>query len=123
MKDIRALYQSAKFGALETDINAYKEAVQDLLTNRPSDYVLQLEYIISSDIGISTLNQFIEKYGICIPVCDFIIECVDVCIEKCDKSNLESQEKKYKKLKDMDITFFSLNESISSDLRAISIIR
>ena len=26
MKDIRALYQSAKFGALETDINAYKEA-------------------------------------------------------------------------------------------------
>ena len=105
MKDIRALYQSAKFGALETDINAYKEAVQDLLANRPSDYVLQLEYIISSDIGISTLNQFIEKYGICIPVCDYIIECVDVCIEKCDKSNLESQGKKYKELKDKVVDF------------------
>ena len=77
MKDIRSLYRNAKTTGREVAISSYKEAVEELVQNHPFDYILQLEYIISSEVGFSTLDSFLERYGLCIPVCQLLLEAVE----------------------------------------------
>lgn len=91
MKDIRSLYRNAKYSGREADISSYREAVQELLENSPVDYILQLEYIIQSDIGLSTVNQFFEKYGLCIPVCEYLKEAAEECCEKAKEKKVNSK--------------------------------
>ena len=87
MKDIKQLYIAAKSSGLKSDIDAYTEAVNEAFENKPNDYILNLEYIISSSIGISTLKSFIEKYGLPIACYDYIFETLSNCIEKCKIKN------------------------------------
>lgn len=81
MKDIKSLYQAAKYSGNVNDISAYKEAVNDLLKSNPNDYVLQLEYIIKSGIGLKTFKPFIETYGLPIVCHEYATELLTEYIE------------------------------------------
>lgn len=83
MKDIKSLYLAAKSTGRQQDINMYMECVQDFLENHPNDYVSNLEYIISSNVGLSTLNEFVEKHGISIASYDQIMTCLEDGVKKC----------------------------------------
>lgn len=92
MKDIKSLYLAAKVSGNENDISAYSESLQTLLENNPIDYVSNLEYIITSDIGLRTLTEFVEKHGL--PICcyDNVMEVLEKCISKCEMSKKDPKE-------------------------------
>lgn len=85
MKDIRLLYHTAKHSRRSSDIQAYNETVQHLLEQDPLNYMLQLEYIIQSDLGMGTFEPFVEKYGIPIALYPKVISCMESCQEKAEK--------------------------------------
>lgn len=64
MKDIKSLYSLAKSSGNAEDISAYNEAVRELLESNPLGYMSNLEYIISSNTGISTITEFVERWGL-----------------------------------------------------------
>ena len=133
MKDIKSLYLAAKNGS-KSAINSYVEAVDNLILS-PNDYLANSEYIINSDIGLATLNEFVDRYGLSISVFDDIMEKVDQCITKCDalkknsskyqeaKKYLESYKNKYRNCFEMyeyfadslpsnySNTYYSFNEN------------
>lgn len=84
MKDIKSLYLTAKSSGKSTDISAYSEAVHELLEANPNEYITNLEYIISSNIGLETLNEFVEKYGIPISYYDTLTNMLESCIHKAE---------------------------------------
>lgn len=90
MKDLKSLYLAAKNSGTPKDISLYTEAVKECLDKDPTNFILNLEYIITSDINLTRLDDFVEKYGISIPAYDKIVECLESCIEKCDKRNIDS---------------------------------
>lgn len=90
MKDIKSLYLTAKSSGKESDINAYIESIQELINDNPNGYISQLEYIISSDIGLKTVKPFIEKNGFPIACYDYMIECLNECIRKCEVYNKDA---------------------------------
>lgn len=94
MKDIKSLYLAAKTSGNPKDISAYTEAVHDLFDNNPDRYIPNLEYIISSDIGLQTLKEFVEKYGL--PICcyDDVVTCLEKCIHKCELTKKDDSEYK-----------------------------
>ena len=89
MSDFKQLYFKAKNG-LSTDVSSYVEAVQNAFNNNPVDYILNLEYIISSSTGISTLKPFIEKYGLPIAVYESTMELLENSVEKCEMQKKDS---------------------------------
>lgn len=95
MKDIKSLYEAAKSSGLQCDITAYKEAVNNILESKPSDFISNLKYIITSDIGCTKLDTFIEKYGLSIASYQPIIECLEECIDKCESKHIDSSIYKY----------------------------
>lgn len=90
MKDIKSLYLAAKNSGRKSDISAYSEAVHEMFENSPNDYITNLEYIIQSDIGVKTLNEFVERHGLPISCFDKVMECLEACIEKCSKAGLDA---------------------------------
>jgi hypothetical protein len=93
MKDIKSLYLAARKGS-KSAIDEYTEAVNNIILS-PNNYLDNLEYIINSDIGLASLNEFVDRYGLSISAYNMITEKVDECIEKC-----ESQKKNASKYKD-----------------------
>ena len=85
MKDIKILYNNAKNSRSQRDISLYSEAVEELIKDDPKSFILNLEYIITSDMNLSRLDEFVEKYGLSIPVCNIIIEHLEKCVDKCNK--------------------------------------
>lgn len=87
MKDIKTLYLTAKNSKKQRDIDLYTECVQEYFENNPYAYISNLKYIISSSIGLKTLNNFIERH--CIPIKSYtaIMECLNDGMKKC-KYNL-----------------------------------
>lgn len=83
MKDIKSLYLAAKTSGKSKDIASYTEAINHLLESDPNGYILNLEYIIKSDIGLKTIEPFVEKYGFPIALYDTMVESLNACIEKC----------------------------------------
>lgn len=83
MKDIKSLYLAAKTSGKSKDIASYTEAINHLLESDPNGYILNLEYIIKSDIGLKTIEPFIEKYGFPIALYDTMVESLNACIERC----------------------------------------
>ena len=79
MKDIRSLYLAARNTGSDEDINAYTESINELVMNRPYDYLPHLEYIISSSTGVGTFLPFIEKYGFPIAAYDDTMACFEKC--------------------------------------------
>lgn len=102
MKDIKSLYLQAKISGNDNDISTYTEAVYDMLDDRPHDYILNLEYIITSENGLSTWNTFVEKYGLPIVCYDDVIDLFEKCSEKCKERKVSSDkyDKACQKLKD-----------------------
>lgn len=98
MTDIKSLFLTAKQSGSETDVSAYTEAVMDVLKSSPRDYVLQLEYIIQSSVGIDTLIPFIEKWGMPIALYDTIYECVSESIDKA--TEIKADTSKYVEAKE-----------------------
>lgn len=94
MKDIKSLYLTAKTSGNSKDIDAYSEAVRDIFENNPVDYIPNLEYIITSDIGLRTLTEFVERYGLPISRYDDVMECLEHCISKCESRNIDASDYK-----------------------------
>lgn len=90
MKDIKSLYLAAKRSGSKSDISAYAEAVHELFENAPNDYISNLEYIIQSDLGVSTLKEFVEKHGLPIACYDPVMEHLEHCIDKSQKLGVDS---------------------------------
>lgn len=90
MKDIKSLYLAAKHSGSKSDISAYAEAVHELFENAPNDYISNLEYIIQSDLGVSTLKEFVEKHGLPIACYDSVMEHLEHCINKSQKLGIDS---------------------------------
>ena len=121
MKDIKSLYNAAKSSGKQTDIAAYIEAIQDLINDDPNNYVTQLEYIISSDIGLKTVKSFIEKNGFPITCYDNMIECLNECIRKCevykkDNSLYTEMVEYFEKFRQDHIHCFMMFENYNPDL-------
>ena len=83
MKDIKMLYLTARNSGREEDVLTYNEAINEIVENRPYDYLPHLEYIISSSIGVNTFLPFVEKYGFPIAAYDDSMTCFKNCREKC----------------------------------------
>ena len=120
MKDIKSLYLTAKISGRRQDITSYTEAVHDLLEHHPTEFISNLEYIISSDMNISTLNEFVNKYGLSIPVCNLFIESLNDCIEKCESRQLSSSLYKealdyFKEFKDHHSNCFNMFKYYAGD--------
>ena len=90
MKDIKTLYTTAKNSRNQRDISLYSEAVEELIKDDPKSFILNLEYIITSDMNLSKLDKFVETYGLPIPVCNTIIEHLEKCVDKCNKLSKDS---------------------------------
>jgi len=122
MKDIKSLYLTAKSSGKPADISAYSEAIQELIKDDPNGYVTQLEYIISSSIGLDTLKPFIEQNGLPIACYEPIMDVITECIRKCEVYNkdasgynemvnyLENFRSKY-------INCFMMYENYSSEMK------
>lgn len=89
MSDFKHLYLEARKGH-SSDISSYVEAVNSALDNDPVGYILGLEYIISSDVGLKTLKTFVEKYGLSVAAYDYVEELLESCIEKCNAQNKDA---------------------------------
>jgi hypothetical protein len=83
MKDIKSLYLTAKQSGRQQDVNSYIECVRDYLENSPFQYISNLEYIISSSIGLSTLKEFVDRNGISIGSYNDIMTCLESGMKKC----------------------------------------
>ena len=89
MSDFKHLYWEARKGR-SSDISSYVEAVNTAFDTNPTDYILNLEYIISSDVGLKTLKPFIERYGLPIAACNTALQLLDECVEKCEMQKKDS---------------------------------
>lgn len=121
MKDIKSLYLTAKTSGNNDEIASYTEAVNELLENKPNDFLLNLEYIISSDIGLPKLDKFVEKYGLSIGSYDDIITCLESCIKKCnnkkiDSSKYEECKKKFESFKEKYKNCFMMFEYFKDNI-------
>jgi len=83
MEDIKTLYHAARSSGRPVDIEKYLEAVDDLLMNKPNEYLLNLEYIISSTSTLNTLDTFIEKYGLSLASYGVVMKYLESAIKKC----------------------------------------
>lgn len=95
MKDIKKLYLTAKQSGRQQDVGPYVECVQDFLENHPQQYISNLEYIISSNVGLSTLREFVEKNGISIGSYNDIMMYLESGVKKCrqqEKGDILYQE-------------------------------
>ena len=89
-KDIKALYSAAKLGA-DKDREAYAQAVMEA-TASPITYVTNLEYIISSGVGLESFQEFKENYSLPLGGYRKLLECVEVAIEKAEMSTRVNKE-------------------------------
>lgn len=90
MKDIKSLYNAAKISGKHSDIMSYTEAVKELLENHPNEFISNLEYIINSDIGLTRLDDFVEKYGMSVALYDDLMACLESCKKKCEERKLNT---------------------------------
>ena len=122
--EVKDLMNIKYFLSNNVNINAYSEAVKELSESKPLDYISNLEYIISSDIGLQTLPSFIEKYGVAIPMYDRFIEKFDECIEKCKTRNVdfkqyEEWKTKFESFKQSHSNCFSMFEYYTDQIDSI----
>lgn len=127
MKDIKSFYLAAKSSGSSADVSAYLEAVNQCLKEDPRSYLANVEYIISSNAGVSTLREFVETYGLPIVAYENVmtiledaihrgeIERKDVSAHKEAKEYLESFKGKYPNC-------FVMAEAISHD-RPIDVLK
>ena len=94
MKNLKELYEDAKKNKF--NITAYKEGVEEVSSTSPFDYLTNTEYIISSSIGLDTLDTFIEKFGLPFSGIEYILEACDKACKLCKQKGLDT--KKYDEL-------------------------
>ena len=120
MKDIKSLFYAAKSSGDPKDVSAYTEAVQSLLKDNPIGYMSNLEYIISSNVGISSINEFVERFGLPISAYDMAVESIDKVIRRGTVSgaNLSAHKKAkddLKVFKEKYANCFEMFESVKND--------
>lgn len=91
MKDIKALFEAAKNGGSDFDILSYTDAINECMQT-PTDYISNLEYIISSSIGVETFKEFANKYGSSIATHEEVSSIVESCIDKMEKRGIDSSQ-------------------------------
>ena len=94
LKNLKELYEDAKKNKF--NITAYKEGVEEVSSTSPFDYLTNTEYIISSSIGLDTLDTFIEKFGLPFSGIEYILEACDKACKLCKQKGLDT--KKYDEL-------------------------
>lgn len=94
MKDIKSLYFAAKSSMKPSDISLYESAVHEIFESDPQGYISNLEYIISSDIGLRTLKEFVETNGLPIRCYDNVMTVLEKCLEKCQSRKKDDAEYK-----------------------------
>ena len=82
---IKALYHQAKHNP--SKIDAYREAVEDLMENNPAGYIKSIDVILPSSIGAKTFVEFVSRHGISIASYQQIMECINSCVEKMSSRN------------------------------------
>lgn len=82
MDDIKSLYDKIKSHGWSKDIEAYTERV-NVIKNQPNEYMLQLEYIFKSNIGLSTFKEFVEKHGISVASYNRIMKYLESNVDEC----------------------------------------
>lgn len=90
MKDIKSLYFTAKDSGKKDDIASYVEEVNRLHDNDPTSYAANLEYIISTTHGASTLKSFIEKWGIPLHLVPEIHSTLESCNHKMELRGIKN---------------------------------
>ena len=85
MKDIKQLYSTAKERGWNSDIRAYSEGIDELISSDPHGYVTQLEYIITTSPGVRTLKTFTEKYGFSFALYNEAMQIIQESIRKCER--------------------------------------
>ena len=91
MKDIKSLFEAAKSSGRENDILQYSQAISESLQT-PTDYLSNLEYIISSNLGLNTFKEFTHQYGLSIPCYDKVTSIIERCINTLSKRNSSDSE-------------------------------
>ena len=89
MKNMQQLYQNAKHCASDKNITAYREAVEEF-TSSPKEYIENIQYILPSSIGIKSLQEFVSTHGISIASYQPIVECIQSCIDRCEKNKKDA---------------------------------
>lgn len=99
MKDIKSLFEAAKRSGSDNDILSYTEAVNQSCKT-PTDYISNLEYIISSSIGLDTFHGFIKENGLSIPLHEEATSIIEKCVESFEKHGMndETYEKVFESL-------------------------
>ena len=87
LKNLKELYEDAKKNKF--NITAYKEGVEEVSSTSPFDYLTNTEYIISSSIGLDTLDTFIEKFGLPFSGIEYILEACDKACKLCKQKGLD----------------------------------
>jgi len=108
------LYEKTKYNKNSKNIDEYKKAIFEY-AKMPYEYITNIEYIISSSIGLNSFKEFMDKN--IIPICayDYLIEKFNACIDKCKKANLNSSVyeeymNEIKKMKDNNIRLYTMYE-------------
>lgn len=87
MEDIKLLYTTAKTRGWNTDISTYIESVNNLLDSNPNEYVMNLEYIITSSPGAESFLEFVDKYGLCLGLYNEAMDLINESIHRCERDN------------------------------------
>ncbi len=120
MKDIRSLYEAAKYNGRSTDVSAYVEAVDQLLESNPRGALSNVEYIISSGHGTQGIMSMMERYGLPIVSYEPLMESINEIIEHGqslgkDTSDQEKLQAHLEAFYDKYRNCFMMYESIASD--------
>ncbi len=89
MIDIKSLYLTAKSSGMKRDADRYYESIDRIAKEDPYSYITQLEYIISSDKGLQTFEEFIKINNISIGSFNDISDAITNTIEKYENASID----------------------------------
>lgn len=96
IKDLYLEYKRAKSDKDRMDLAiAFEESVISIFESTPKNILFHpdLEYIISSKIGLESFNNYIEKYGLPIAEYDRVLNLYSKKLKECDQSRAYYKDK------------------------------
>lgn len=96
IKDLYLEYKRAKSDKDRMDLAiAFEESVISIFESTPKNILFHpdLEYIISSKIGLESFNNYIEKYGLPIAEYDRVLNLYNKKLKECDQSRAYYKDK------------------------------
>lgn len=94
MISIKELYERCKLSYNQQYITEYTEYIEECMKNSPYQYITNLEYIITSSIGLSTLKEFVKLNGLPLSEIDNTKALIEECIHKCEVFGKDTRQYK-----------------------------